>query len=131
MPSLSVIVHDLAQARAVLTAAGDAGVEGRLVSAPDAAAYAGVGFLAALETELGVPLLVDCGEDAGLVMAGLRAGLRHLLLTGDPRVGPALEQMAEALGGRLLARIPEPLIRLDPGEDPARRLAALLQRMPG
>ena len=71
------------------------------MSAPGVAAFAGVGFLRALEEELGVRVLADCGEDAGLVMAAIRAGLNEILFTGDERLRTPLAEMAEAAGGRL------------------------------
>jgi hypothetical protein len=94
------------------------------VSAPGAAAFAGVGFLHALEEALGRPLVVDCGDDAGLVMAALRAGSRDLLFTGDPRLLAPLAEMAESVGGRVRDRLGLPVLCLDPGEDPARRLGS-------
>lgn len=121
---LGVVVHDLAQARATLKAAGALGVEVELVSAPGAAAFAGVGFLAALEAELGAPLVADCGPHAGHVMAALRAGLREILFTGEERLRAPLAEMAEAAGGRLRWRLERPPVHLEPGEAPSRRLGA-------
>jgi hypothetical protein len=94
------------------------------VSAPDIAAFAGVGFLRALEEELGVPVSADCGEDAGLVMAAIRAGLKEILFTGEERLRAPLAEMAEAAGGRL-RHLPKPQpLYLRPGEDPSARLPA-------
>lgn len=121
-PRLAVVVHDLGQARAVLQAAGARGVEVELVSAPGAAAFAGVGFLAALEAELGAPLVADCGGHAGIAMAALRAGLREILFTGEERLRAPLGEMAEAAGGRLRWCLKVPLVYLEPGEAPAPRL---------
>src|SRR3954447_11430250 len=85
-PPLAVVVHDLAQARACLEAAARLGLAVELVSAPGMAAFAGMGFLRAVEERLRRALVADCGEDAGLVMEALRAGLRDLLFTGEERL---------------------------------------------
>lgn len=92
-----VVVHDLEGARAALAADPTA----VLVSAPGAAAFWGVGFLAALERELGHPLIIDCGDDAGVAMAALRAGCRDLLFTGREDVAERLASMAGKVGGRV------------------------------
>ena len=97
-PPLAVVFHDLAQARACLEAAARLGLAVELVSADHVAAFAGVGFLRGVEERLGRSVIADCGDDAGLVMAALRAGLRDLLFTGDERLRPALSEMAEAAG---------------------------------
>ena len=125
-PPLAVVVHDLAQARACLEAAARLGLAVELVSADHVAAFAGVGFLRGVEERLGRSVIADCGDDAGLVMAALRAGLREVLFTGEERVRPTLAEMAEVLGGRLRSRLGLPVLALEPGEDPARRLAALI-----
>jgi hypothetical protein len=125
-PPLAVVVHDLAQARACLETATQLGVAVELVSADYVAAFAGVGFLHGVEERLGRSVIADCGDDAGLVMAALRAGLRDLLFTGDERLGPALCEMAEAVGGRLRAGLDGRSLALEPGEDPTQRLEALV-----
>ncbi len=116
-----VIVHHLAQAEAVMCAAGDAGIELQLQSAPDAAAYAGVGYLKALGDAVGHELLIDCGDDAGLVMAALRAGAKQLLFSGSADELRRLAQMA-ARNGALLdgpADPSRPCLALSPDEDGA------------
>lgn len=94
------------------------------MSAPGVAAFAGVGFLAALEEQIGTPVLADCGEDAGLVMAAIRAGLKELLFTGDERLRVPLAEMAEVASGRLRHRLGPAPLHLRPGEDPLARLPA-------
>ncbi len=94
------------------------------MSAPGVAAFAGVGFLSALEEELGAPILADCGEDAGLAMAALRAGLKEILFTGDERLRTPLAEMAEAAGGRLRHRLGPAPLYLPPGGDPLRHFPA-------
>jgi len=95
-----VVVHDRAQAEAALAAAAELGCEIWLRSAPDAAAYAGVGYLKALGDALGHQIVVDCGDDAGLVMAALRTGCRRLAFSGPAALSERLADMAAQLGAR-------------------------------
>lgn len=95
---LQVVVHDLEQARAALAGAAEVGAPIELRSAPDAAAYAGVGYLAALGELAGQELRVDCGDDAGLVMAALRTGCRRLAFCGPAGIALRLADMAAQLG---------------------------------
>jgi hypothetical protein len=94
-------VHDLAEARRVVD--GDPGV--LLVTAPDSAAFAGVGFWRAVEEALGRAVVVDCGDDAGLALAALREGLRDLLFTGPAPVAAKLESIAAQSGARLRGKL--------------------------
>jgi hypothetical protein len=89
-----VIVHHRAQAEAVLRAAGDMAVDIQLRSAPGAAGYAGVAYLKALGDAAGHELLIDCGDDAGQVMAALRAGCGKLVFAGRAEAGQRLGEMA-------------------------------------
>jgi hypothetical protein len=93
-----VVVHDRVQAEGALAAAAEVGCEVWLRSAPDAAGYAGVGYLKALGDALGHEILVDCGDDAGLVMAALRTGCRRLAFSGPAAVSQRLAEMAAQLG---------------------------------
>jgi hypothetical protein len=93
-----IVVHDLAQARAALAAAAEVGRTIRLRSAPDAAAYAGIGYLKALGEAAGHELLIDCGDDAGLVMAALRTGCGRLAFSGPAAVSQRLAEMAAEVG---------------------------------
>lgn len=90
-----VIVHDLGQARQVIEIAERLDLAIELRSAPDAAAYAGVGYLHALEAALGRPLVIDCGDDAGLVMAALRTGCCALVFGGPDEL---FERLADIAG---------------------------------
>jgi hypothetical protein len=114
------VVHHLEQARAALAAAAEAGCAIQLRSAPGAAGYAGVGYLKALGEQAGQELLIDCGDDAGLVMATLRTGCRRLVFSGSEQIRRRLEDMAVQLGADLLgeAGAPEMLI-LQPEDDAA------------
>lgn len=113
-----IAVHDVSQVRAALAAAEAAGVPVQLRSAPGAAAYAGVGYLQALGEAVGHDLLIDCGEDAGLVMAALRTGCRKLAFSGAGELFERLKDMAEQVGAALRYE-PErpPVLDLAPEDD--------------
>src|SRR5690606_14159644 len=93
----------LEEARAALRAAAEAGCAIELQSAPGAAGYAGVGYLKALGDQAGRELWIDCGDDAGLVMAALRTGCRRVLFSGRDDVRARLADIAGQLGAALIA----------------------------
>jgi hypothetical protein len=129
--SAHVVVHHLEQARAALAAAAAAGCAIELRSAPGAAGYAGVGYLKALGEQAGQELVIDCGEDAGLVMAALRTGCRRLVFSGSEEVRRRLADMAEQLGAELIAGAPAPeVLILQPEDDAAAVLRSRLRSMP-
>jgi len=115
---VEVVVHDRAQAEAVLAVAAELGREVWLRSAPDAAAYAGVGYLKALGELVGHEIVVDCGDDAGLVMAALRTGCRRLAFSGPAALSERLADMAAQLDAwyRHEEHAPEALV-LSPDDD--------------
>ena len=121
------MVHHLEQARAALAAAAELGCAIELRSAPGAAGYAGVGYLKALGAQAGHELLVDCGDDAGLVMAALRTGCRRIAFSGSDELGRRLGDMAAQLGAVLVveAQAPE-AVMLQPEDDAAATLRARL-----
>ena len=120
---LVIYVHDLGQARAALAAAQALGRDAVLVTGPDLAAFAGVGFWHAVATALGPPVVVDCADDAGLAMAALRQGCRDLLFTGPEAIAVKLDSMAAQLGGRLRRRLDGDVVALLAEDDPTRVLA--------
>jgi hypothetical protein len=123
-----VVVHHLEQARAALAAAAEVGCAIQLRSAPGAAGYAGVGYLKALGEQAGQELVIDCGDDAGLVMAALRTGCRRLVFSGSEEVGRRLADMAEQLDAELVAETHAPeLLILQPEDDPAAALRSRLR----
>lgn len=114
-----VIIHDLPQAKAALRAAHDLGLEIRLRSAPGAAGYAGIGYLHALGEAAGHPLLIDCDDDPGLVMAALRTGCQQLVFAGASDIERRLSEMAERHGATIRGpsdRQP-PCLALSPADD--------------
>ena len=96
-----MVVHDLAQARAALAEAAGRGRAIQLRSAPDAAAYAGVGYLQALGAAAGHELLIDCGDDPGLVMAALRSRLPQAGLHRAPRTAAGSATWRQQAGAEL------------------------------
>jgi hypothetical protein len=130
---VEVGIHDLGQARAALAAAAELGVAIQLRSAPDAAAYAGVGYLQALGRAAGHELLIDCGDDPGLVMAALRTGCRKLAFSGSAELAAKLADMAAQNGASLRHETAPPdALLLPAGADPrpALQAAVALGRKP-
>lgn len=125
-----VVVHHLEQARAVLAVAAEQGVRLELCSAPEAAAYAGVGYLHALGTLAGQELLIDCGADAGLVMAALRTGCRKLAFAGDGELFQRLAEMAAQVGAELVRGCGSQALVLSPDDDARARCLAWLSGEP-
>jgi hypothetical protein len=122
-----VVVHHLEQARGALVAAAELGCAIELRSAPGAAGYAGVGYLKALGELAGQELLIDCGDDAGLVMAALRSGCRRLTFSGPADTARRLGEMAEQVGAVLVHETaPATALELTPEADAARRCRAWL-----
>jgi hypothetical protein len=125
------VVQHVEQARAALAAAAEAGCAIQLRSAPGAAGYAGVGYLKALGEQAGQELVIDCGEDAGLVMAALRTGCRRLVFSGSEEIRRRLEDMAKQVGAELIAEAPAPeVLILQPEDDAAALLRSRLRAMP-
>ena len=122
------MVHHLDQARAALAAAAEIGCAVELRSAPGAAGYAGVGYLKALGDEAGRELLINCGDDAGLVMAALRTGCRQIAFSGGAELGRRLAEMAAQVGATLVVetRAPE-VVMLQPEDDAAAVARACLR----
>jgi hypothetical protein len=122
------VVHHLEQARAALAAAAEAGCAIQLRSAPGAAGYAGVGYLKALGEQVGQELVIDCGDDAGLVMAALRTGCRRLVFSGSEEVRRRLADMAEQLGAELVGEAHAlKVLTLQPEDDVAASLRSHLR----
>ncbi len=109
----AIVVHDLAQATAALRAAAAAGVPVTLWSAPGAAAYAGLGFLAAVfaKAREAVPdachdEVVDCAANAVLAHEALSRGFAAVAFTGRGAMRETLQAIAEGEGRRLVTARP-------------------------
>ena len=125
---IAVAVSGGPQARAVREAADALGIEIILYVPPETVRMAGVAALRAIEERLGEPLLVDCGDRADRVMAGLREGLRRFVYHGDADLFERLDDMARQCGGRGHAVLDLPLLRPDPPVCAPRALEALMKR---
>lgn len=120
-----VIVHSLPHARAALAAAGELKRAVVLRTAPGAAGYAGALYLKrvveeALKNyaEVRAEVVIDCGEDPGLVLGALRIGWKAVCFTGPVRVRRKLADIAHGRGARLVHGRADALDLLD-SSDPA------------
>jgi hypothetical protein len=114
-----IIVHSLAEANAALAGAAALGLPVTLSSAPGAGLYAGaLWFKALMEAAaaanpgVAVSCILDCGDAAGAVLAGLRTGLRHLRFTGPEATRQRLQAIAAQLGARVEGDEPVTLLDL-------------------
>ena len=117
----TIIFHDLGHARAALAAAHEHNLAITLQTAPGAAAYAGVGYLKAVNDKAGAhEAIIDCGEDPGVVLAALRAGWKRLIFSGERDVFDKLAQMAGQQGATITEAGPKgPILDLLDAPDPA------------
>lgn len=105
----AIIVYDLDQARAALTAARETERTVALFSPPGAAATLGAGYWAALAAmlheefpEASGPVVLDCADAPGHVLAALRAGVRYVVFTGAEEMRDRLAAIAAELEAALL-----------------------------
>ncbi|MEZ5903722.1 MAG: hypothetical protein R3C69_00890 [Geminicoccaceae bacterium] len=104
---LAVLVHDRLEAEAALAQARG---RGEAIELCVPAGLAGPAFVRALEETLHRELTALCDDEPGLVMAGLRAGLRRLVFSGPEPVRRRLAGMAAGLGAEVLASPPRSLV---------------------
>jgi acyl-CoA reductase-like NAD-dependent aldehyde dehydrogenase len=121
-----IIVHSLAHAEAALAAAAALGVPVMLASAPAAAGYAGPLWFKALIDEAkrahpaaDVAALLDCGEEPGMVLGALRAGIRHIRFTGGDAMRRRLAEIAAQLDATIEGGDAPPALDLRDARDPA------------
>lgn len=126
MPRPAITVHSLDHARVALSVARELGVEVTLVSAPGAAAYVGAAvFREMIEAAAGsVPdarftAVLDCGDDPGLALAALRAGLPAIRLDAGADVRARVTDIAARTGAVLVDSDAAALDLIDVA-DPAR-----------
>ncbi len=100
-------VSSLADACAALAAAAR---EGRAATLVGDAASGGAGWFRALVEAArrqcpggAVTAILECHDQPGLVMAGIRAGVGDLRFSGPPEIAARLEALAAAAGARLHA----------------------------
>jgi hypothetical protein len=102
-----IIVHALGHAVAAVKAAAAARRQVTLLSAPGAGGYAGPGWFrelveAAREAvpEARFSALLDCGDEAGAVLAAFRAQVEGVVFTGRADVAKRLADIARQRGAR-------------------------------
>ena len=130
MTGRAIIVHDLAQARAILAAAEGLSGEVTLASPMDCAVTHGPPWFRLLLAQaasaypsLRITGILDCADAPGLALAALREGLRHIVLRGGhPKARQAVEHIAEACGGKVYGAS---LQLIDPEHFPEPRDAVL------
>ncbi|MDR3516279.1 MAG: hypothetical protein P4M00_10705 [Azospirillaceae bacterium] len=108
MPAIlrPIRILGIADLALVMTAAQTTSCPAVVVSAPEAAGFAGVGWFKAL-IETGhhcfptVPLtaILDCGDMPGLVLAAWRVGVSDVIFSGDIATRDRLCQAGAASGG--------------------------------
>lgn len=83
----------------------------------------GVGFWRAARDILDRPVIVDCGEHIGTVLAALRVGLDRLFFNVVGAQAAGLDDLVAAHGAQRVRRPPE--LRLEPGTRVSAQLARL------
>ncbi len=120
-PPPEIVIHSLDHAKAALAAAAALNRPVTLASARGAGSQAGPAWFKAMidqarasRPDVAVTAILDCGDEAGAVMAALRIGLRHLRFSGSEAVRAKLAAMGaifmpEAAAARLdLLGVKEP-----------------------
>jgi hypothetical protein len=114
----AVVVHGIDHARAALRP----GCPIILLSAPNAASYAGCGWWRALVQAAYAEFpqtpaqdILDCGAAPGFAMAALRIGQKHLVLAPSCPAFPAVVAAAATLGAVVLPSRPAALDLAEPG----------------
>ena len=117
----AIIFHNLRQAECSLEASVDLSCHVFLLTAPGAARYGGPEYFWAMVQaaydrypQAKATALLNCGNDSALAQMALHIGWRHLVLSGRGSVRTKVQQIAEAYGGKVLARPPK---SFDPGPD--------------
>jgi fructose/tagatose bisphosphate aldolase len=122
MSRREIIIHSLDHARAALAAAATLKVPVTLASAPGAAMQAGPAWFKAVIDEaraahrdVAVTPILDCGDEAGAVMAALRTGLTQFRFHG----ADAVRDKLAAMGGAFVTPAESVLDLLDQREPEA------------
>jgi hypothetical protein len=128
-----IVVHSLDHARAAVNAAAALGVPLTLESARGAGGYAGPGWFKALVEGAAVACpgadvraVLDCGDEAGTVLAALRLGFRCVRFTGGSAARARLAAIAAAHGAVIEEEAPEDALDLLDCRDPKRLCRAFL-----
>ena len=106
-----IIVHDLAQAKAALAAAGKCSRSVVLRSSETTSGASGPGLfveIAAMAREYHpqnfAGALFDCGTEAGLAMAAIRRGDCHIIIDLAPKTAAKIMELAQACGTQAFDR---------------------------
>jgi hypothetical protein len=120
-----VIVHGSAHLDAVFAVAGEDDAPITALTAPwVAAAYGPLALAEALEQARAahpaapVTVVLDCVDDAGLALAALRVGWRHIAFSGAAAVRAKLADIAEQAGARVVAPAGQGALDLAATDDP-------------
>ncbi len=121
----AIVIHNFAQGRAALAAAGEASKPVALWSAPGAGCHAGAGWWRGLLDLLkqarpdqgGYTSVLDCRDAAGFAMAAIRARVPGIYFRGVPEITQKLADMATAQGLELVTIRP-PALDLAAAKDP-------------
>lgn len=105
------VVHARAQALDALEAASRAGRQVLVLSGKGAGTYAGPAWFAALIESARARhpaalsgAILDCGNDAGAVLAAIRAGIEAICYAGPANARRRLNEIATVKGVSILAR---------------------------
>ena len=108
MSIISVIIHDLHQARAAVVQANAIGVQLELRSPSDGATILGPGVFKAIADDLththpvAAPVMIlDCGTNAGMAMAALRQGCKDICVDVPAETRAKIAAIAQAQSARL------------------------------
>jgi len=117
----AIIFHNLRHAECGLEVAVDLSCQVTLLTAPGAAQYGGPEFYWAMVQaaqdrypQAKATAILNCGSDSALAQMALRIGWRQLVLLGRESVRAKVQQIAQAYGGKVVARPPK---AFDPGPD--------------
>lgn len=126
--SAVVVIHGLADARAVLAA----GLPVTFLSAPGAALFAGCGWWRSLIERvrtaypgIAIDEILDCADASGLALGALRMGQRRIVLLSHAPGWSAVAAIAASRGGEVLTTRPPSLDMAERGAP--RRLHDWLQ----
>ena len=108
MSIISVIIHDLHQARAAVVQANAIGVQLELRSPSDGATILGPGVFKAIADDLAhthpfaaPAVILDCGTNAGMAMAALRQGCKDICVNVPAKTHSKIAAIAQAQSARL------------------------------
>ena len=129
MSEKRIIIHSLADARAALAAAQALKSPVVLASAAAAGGYAGPAWFRAVVDQaraefpdVAATVVLDCGDEAGTVLAALQHGFTRVRFTGGAAASKRLKDIASELGASIeTGRRPAALDLLDQRDPEAAR----------